>query len=272
LAVGFEKHGSDELLEADPITHLYDVYVTTNREAEAEILAAIHKERAEKRARGEPVEADVKAKADLDAQRAEAVKKGQEFVEPPPEAAGKEPEPTKAEIAWGNERSPIHSQARSFFRKMEDGQPSSSMDENEFWKSILTCRGWGIGDESALAHWRKFRDLSIKKYIEVYSRLNISFDVYSGESQVSQESQDKALGALVESGIVTRDQGALLVDLTKYKLGKTLVEKRDGTKLYITRDIGAAAERYEKYKFDKMMCVPLFSLFPCMYAKVAVFP
>jgi hypothetical protein len=29
----------------------------------------------------------------------------------------------------------------------------------------------------------------------------------------------------------------------------------DGTTIYITRDIGAAAERYEKYKFDKMIYV-----------------
>lgn len=29
----------------------------------------------------------------------------------------------------------------------------------------------------------------------------------------------------------------------------------DGTTIYITRDIGAAAERYEKYKFDKMVYV-----------------
>lgn len=31
--------------------------------------------------------------------------------------------------------------------------------------------------------------------------------------------------------------------------------RADGTTIYITRDIGAAAERYEKYKFDKMIYV-----------------
>src|SRR5690606_3806959 len=33
------------------------------------------------------------------------------------------------------------------------------------------------------------------------------------------------------------------------------VQKKDGTTLYITRDIGAALERYEQYKFDKMIYV-----------------
>ena len=29
----------------------------------------------------------------------------------------------------------------------------------------------------------------------------------------------------------------------------------DGTSIYLTRDIGGAIERYEKYKFDKMIYV-----------------
>lgn len=43
--------------------------------------------------------------------------------------------------------------------------------------------------------------------------------------------------------------------MDKYKLGKTIVRKKDGTSVYITRDIGGAAERYAKYGFDKMVYV-----------------
>lgn len=111
------------------------------------------------------------------------------------------------------------------------------------------------GDEEAVALWKKFRDLSIVKYKETYARLNIYFDLYSGESQVSQKAQTDALEALQKSGIVEESQGALIVDLRKYKLEKTVVRKKDGTSVYITRDIGGAVERYEKYKFDKMVYV-----------------
>jgi len=38
-------------------------------------------------------------------------------------------------------------------------------------------------DNEILEYWRKFRSLSIKKYEDVYNRLGISFDLYSGESQ-----------------------------------------------------------------------------------------
>ena len=57
---------------------------------------------------------------------------------------------------------------------------------------------------------------------------------------------------LKEKKIVKESEGALIIDLSQYKLDVAVIQKRDGTTLYITRDIGAAMERYEKYKFDAM--------------------
>ncbi|KAF8466669.1 hypothetical protein BDZ91DRAFT_657693 [Kalaharituber pfeilii] len=113
------------------------------------------------------------------------------------------------------------------------------------------------GDEDAKELWARFRDLSIEKYKQTYKRLNITYDVYSGESQVSKESMDKASKILEQAGLSSKDDGAVIVDLTKFnkKLGKAIIQKKDGTTLYLTRDIGAAMERWEKYKFDKMIYV-----------------
>ncbi|KAH7890667.1 hypothetical protein F5I97DRAFT_1923166 [Phlebopus sp. FC_14] len=111
------------------------------------------------------------------------------------------------------------------------------------------------GDESALANWREWRELSIKKYIEEYDRLNVSFDRYTGESEVGKEWQDKALEQLEKMGLISDANGAKLVDLEKWKLGKAVLRKADGTSIYLTRDIGGAIERWEKYQFDKMIYV-----------------
>ena len=46
-----------------------------------------------------------------------------------------------------------------------------------------------------------------------------------------------------------------MVDLEAYKLAKTVVRKKDGTYVYITRDIAGAIERWEEYGFDKMIYV-----------------
>ncbi|KAH7904951.1 hypothetical protein BJ138DRAFT_1165691 [Hygrophoropsis aurantiaca] len=111
------------------------------------------------------------------------------------------------------------------------------------------------GDETALSTWRFWRELSVNRYIDEYSRLNVSFDVYTGESEVGKEWQDKALKRLEEMGLISDANGAKLVDLEKWKLGKAVLRKADGTSIYLTRDIGGAIERWEKYKFDKMIYV-----------------
>ncbi|KAJ1739274.1 arginyl-tRNA synthetase [Coemansia sp. RSA 1821] len=162
LAIGFERFGSEEQLVADPIKHLYDVYVKINKAAEED--------------------------------------------------------PT------------IHDAARTYFKKMEDG------------------------DEEVLGLWKRFRSLSIEKYKDIYAHLGVHFDVYSGESQVG-EGMERAMKMLEDGNMLVEDKGAKLIDLTKYKLDKAMVQKTDGTTLYLTRDIGAAIERYETYNFDKIIYV-----------------
>lgn len=127
----------------------------------------------------------------------------------------------------------VDEQARRYFKRMVDG------------------------DEEAVGTWKKFRDLSIVKYKQTYSRLNIAFDDYSGESQVKEESMEAAAKTMEAQKVSEESQGAIVVDLAKYqkKLGKALVRKRDGTSLYLTRDIGAARERLDRYHFDKMIYV-----------------
>ncbi|KAI0084067.1 arginyl-tRNA synthetase [Irpex rosettiformis] len=122
-------------------------------------------------------------------------------------------------------------EAAKFFKRMEDG------------------------DESALVNWRNWRELSVKKYAEEYDRLNVHFDHYVGESLVGKEWQDKAIERLEEMSLIEDHEGAKLVNLEKWKMGRAVLRKKDGTSIYLTRDIGGAIERYEKYKFDKMIYV-----------------
>ncbi|KAK4689597.1 arginyl-tRNA synthetase, partial [Tremellales sp. Uapishka_1] len=111
------------------------------------------------------------------------------------------------------------------------------------------------GETKAIAQWSRFRDLSIEKLKVIYKRLNVHFDVYWGESQVSTEAMERAVKILEEKNLTTIDKGALLVDLTKYKLDRAIVKKADGTSIYLTRDLAGAYEKYNKYKFDKHIIV-----------------
>jgi len=82
------------------------------------------------------------------------------------------------------------------------------------------------GDESALKNWRVWREMSVKKYEQEYERLNVKFDcVYRGEYGC-KESMDRALEKLDEMGLISDTEGAKLVDLEKWKLGRRLSGKR----------------------------------------------
>ncbi|KAF1822407.1 arginyl-tRNA synthetase [Dissoconium aciculare CBS 342.82] len=202
LSEGFEKYGSEQELENDPVKHLNDVYVKINRDNSEEQKTA--KELTEAK--------DKLEKAELQEAISKLEAEQQRLIDLPS----------------------IDEKARRFFKRMSDGDPE------------------------ALKNYARFRQLSIDAYIKMYARLNITFDEYSGESTVKEEDMEKAATVLSEKGISEESKGAIIVDLAKHgapTLGKTLVKKRDGTSLYLTRDIAANYERYEKHKFDLMVYV-----------------
>lgn len=136
------------------------------------------------------------------------------------------------------EANSLDEQARQYFRKMTDGDPA------------------------AVALWKRFRELSIIRYKETYARLNIHFDEYSGESQVSEEAMEKVAKEMAAKKISTESEGAMIVNFAELipgkegkRLERPIVRKKDGTALYLTRDISELLNRYEKYHFDKMIYV-----------------
>ncbi|KAF3354181.1 hypothetical protein VdG1_07646 [Verticillium dahliae VDG1] len=118
------------------------------------------------------------------------------------------------------------------------------------------------GEQAALAQWKKFRDLSIVRYKQTYAQLNVTFDEYSGESQVSEEDMAASAKTLEDKGISEVSDGAVVINFQKHvagKAGKSLekpvIKKSDGTALYLTRDISELLHREKKYNFDHMIYV-----------------
>lgn len=121
----------------------------------------------------------------------------------------------------------IDLQAKEILRKMEEDKEQKYLDL-----------------------WKKFRALSIEKYKELYKKLNIEFDVYSGESVYN----DKAKQFVQSTELAKRDEdGSYVIDCGEH--GKALIQKSDGTMLYMTRDIASAIDRLETYKADQLIYV-----------------
>ena len=109
-------------------------------------------------------------------------------------------------------------------------------------------------DEENLALWRWFIEISLREYQKTYKMLGITFDSYNGESFYTDK-MPAEIEKIRNAGILTIDDGASVVNLEAYKMPPCLILKRDGSTLYPTRDIAAAAYRKSTYDFDKCIYV-----------------
>jgi len=120
------------------------------------------------------------------------------------------------------------------------------------------ARGWVVklqeGDEEGLALWRWFVDLSLTEYKKLYERLNMQFDLFCGESNYNGK-MDAAVELVRKHGLLKESEGAQIVDLEEYNMPPCLILRSDGGTLYPTRDIAAAIDRYERFKFDKSLYI-----------------
>jgi arginyl-tRNA synthetase len=161
---------------------------------------------------------------------------------------------------------PIGDLKKEILAKKKAGEDVSALEEklaplveeSEDEKARKYFKSMEDGDPEALSLWKQFRDLSITKYKKTYSRLNIDFDDYSGESQVGTAKIKEVQDDLMAKKIAEESEGAIIIDFTKHgakKLNKAVIVRKDGTPLYLTRDLAAILERHEKYHFDKMIYV-----------------
>jgi arginyl-tRNA synthetase len=113
------------------------------------------------------------------------------------------------------------------------------------------------GDPPAVALWEMFKKVSLDEFQRVYALLGVEFDEYSGESVYKDELQD-AVDDLQEQGVAHESQGAVVCELETAdgdELPPLLVQKKDGSSLYVTRDYCAAIERWERFAFDRSIYV-----------------
>ncbi len=110
------------------------------------------------------------------------------------------------------------------------------------------------GDPEATRMWRSFRQVSREEFEAAYRRLGVRFDSYTPESHY-KDRMAPLLERLEREGIAERSDGALVVPLEEDDLPPCLVQKSDGSSLYITRDLPAAEDRWQRYHFGESLYV-----------------
>ena len=155
---------------------------------------------------------------------------------------------------WGDkqavEKDPIKELLKLYIRFHDEAETKPEMeDEAREWFTKLEN-----GDEEAKDLWQWFRDGSLKEFSRVYKLLDIEFDSYVGESFYSDK-MPAVIEELKEKNLLEESDGAMIVNLEDSKLPPALIQKRDGSTLYLTRDLASAFYRKKVYDFDKSIYV-----------------
>lgn len=110
-----------------------------------------------------------------------------------------------------------------------------------------------LGNPEYVQLWDWFRKESLKDYMQVYDLLKVNFDSYNGEAFYNDKMQP-VIDELSQKNLLVEDEGAMIVDLGE-ELPPALIQKSDGSTLYITRDLAAVFYRKSTYHFDKCLYV-----------------
>lgn len=124
---------------------------------------------------------------------------------------------------------------------------------NEQAQELL--RKWERGDSETVTLWKKMNGWALSGFAETYRLLGITFDKEYFESTIYTFGKEIIAEGLGRGIFTTREDGAIVVDLTEEKLGEKVLLRPDGTSVYIVQDLYLAVLKDNEYHYDKSMYV-----------------
>lgn len=250
LATGFKRHGDPK--KRANAKHLVEVYVAANKEANVGAVKAAMAAPEQARALIRELQAahaglTAEAEADFKAQKklGKQIKSLEKKLRNLRGISDSDVDPMQDCDSWLSELTQAADAAQERLPKVQ----ARDQEAREFFKLMEDK------DEAALEEWQEFRRTSIEEFRRVYARMGIEFTAFEGEAMYQDVLEDVVEAVRTQPG--TRiDQGAEVIDMPADKGDPpAIVKTRDGTTLYITRDIAAARDRHERYSFERSLYV-----------------
>ncbi len=110
------------------------------------------------------------------------------------------------------------------------------------------------GDEENRKLWESFIELTLGEFDKIYKRLDVSFDLYRGESFYNDDLAP-TVEKLEKAGLSEESDGALICNLEDDGLAVAIVRKSDGGFNYTTTDIATVASRTEEFQPSEIIYV-----------------
>jgi arginyl-tRNA synthetase len=111
-------------------------------------------------------------------------------------------------------------------------------------------RKWEQGDKEVVELWRTMNGWVYEGFDKTYNELGIDFDKTYYESNTYLLGKEIVVEGLEKGVFFTKEDGSVWIDLTDDGLDQKLVQRADGTSVYITQDMGTAVQRFTENKLD----------------------
>lgn len=155
---------------------------------------------------------------------------------------------------WGDEKEleehPIKELLRIYVKFHEEAKLDPLLEE----EGRLYFKNLEDGNDEEVGLWKRFRDLSLKEFSLIYTRLGVEFDDLNGESFYSDKIPE-VVTMLKEKNLLVESDGAQVVMLEEEGLPPCIILKSDGTTIYASRDVAAVLYRIRTYHFYKNIYV-----------------
>ncbi|MDG1045534.1 MAG: arginine--tRNA ligase [Bacteroidia bacterium] len=114
---------------------------------------------------------------------------------------------------------------------------------------------WENGDQEVISLWKKLNGWVYDGFESTYNRLGVSFDKIYYESDTYLLGKEIVKEGLKSNVFFKKEDGSIWIDLTPEGLDEKIVQRSDGTSVYITQDIGTADLKYQEFEMDKFVYV-----------------
>ena len=134
----------------------------------------------------------------------------------------------------------------------------SKEDEEYKAKALQATVELQHGRRGYHALWEQIMKLSVADLKENYRKLDVTFDLWKGESDV-QKYIPGMVKKMQDEGFAYEDQGAWIVDVAEEndtkEIPPCMLLKSDGASLYTTTDLATLLEREQEYHPDEVLYV-----------------
>ncbi len=116
-------------------------------------------------------------------------------------------------------------------------------------------RKWEAKDKEVIDLWKRMNAWVYKGFDETYYKMGIDFDKVYYESETYLLGKDLVKEGLKNGVLFKKEDNSIWCDLTHEGLDEKLLQRADGTSVYMTQDLGTAIQRHDDFNSDNLLYV-----------------